>query len=318
MKKTFVVVLAVVALALVVVSGTVWAASSGAAPANQVLAAATPQATTDQAWLGVGVADLNAQLSQRLSLSQTVGVVVTTVAANSPAASAGVKKGDLVTAVNGVAVKTAQNVVDEVRKNKVGDTVTLSITRGTENLSVKVTAQAVPANTRPNILDNLKKKLAPALPSDLNPLQDVPADQRFSHNYGTTRTYTDKDGKVATIYTIPGVVTAISPTSITIKPNNPQGKGGPFSIDGTTRIMAGRGSTGTDAIAVGDQVTVTVVGDSTHASLINKAVANGGLRQFVNPQGGKNFQFNMPNGGMRGGRGNFGNPTPKATPAPGA
>ncbi len=318
MKKMFVVVLAVVALALVVVSGTVWAASNSAAPANQVLAAATPQATTDQAWLGVGVADLNARLSQRLGLSQTVGVVVTSVAANSPAASAGVKMGDLVTAVNGVAVKTAQNVVDEVRKNKVGATVTLSITRGTENVSVKVTAQAAPANTRPNILDNLKNKLkdklAPALPSDLNPLKDVPADQRFSHNYGTTRTFTDKDGKVVTIYTIPGVVTAISPTSITIKPNNPQGKGGPFSIDGTTRIMAGRGSTGTDAIAIGDQVTVTVVGDSTHASLINKTVANGGLRQLANPQGGRNFQFNVPNGGMRGGRGNFGNPTPRQAP----
>ena len=322
MKKLFVVALAVVALALVLVSGTVWAASSNAAPANQVLAAATPQATTDQAWLGVGVADLNVRLSQRLSLSQTVGVVVTTVAANSPAASAGVKKGDLVTAVNGVAVTTAKNVVDEVRKNKVGDTVTLSITRGTENLSLKATAQAAPVSARQRILDNLKdklkNKLAPNLPSDLTPLKDVPADQRFGHNYGTTRTYTDKDGKVVTVYTIPGVVTAISPTSITIKPNNPQGKGGPFSIDGTTRIMAGRGATGTDAIAVDDQVTVTVVGDSAHASMINKTVANGAMRQFMNPQGGKNFQFNVPNGGMRGGRGNFGNPTPRQAPGAGA
>jgi membrane-associated protease RseP (regulator of RpoE activity) len=317
MKRTFVIVLAVVVLALVVVSGTVWAASNSAAPANTVQAAATPQATTDQAWLGIAVVDLNAQLSQRLGLSQTVGVAVTSVTANSPAASAGVKTGDLVTAVNGVAVKTAQNVVDEVRKNKVGDVVTLNITRGTESLSLKATTQATPANMREKLLNGLKGRLSPNLPSDLNPLQDVPADQIFGHNYGTTRTYTDKDGKVVTISTIPGVVTAISPTSITIKPNNPQAKGGPFSIDGTTRIVAGRGTSGTDAIAVGDKVTVTVVGDSAHASLISTTVA-GVLGKLMNPPDGRNFQFNMPNGGLRGGRGFFGKPTPKATPAPGA
>ena len=117
MKKLFVVVLAVLALALVLGSGAVWAATGAAAPTSPVPGAATPQVTTDQAWLGIGVADLTTKLSQALGITGTQGVAVTTVTANSPAATAGVMKGDVVTAVNGTAVKTAQDVVDQVRKN---------------------------------------------------------------------------------------------------------------------------------------------------------------------------------------------------------
>jgi hypothetical protein len=94
--------------------------------------------------------------------------------------------------------------------------------------------------------------------------------QRFANRLGSSSTYKDATGAVVTAFSIPGTVAAISPTSITITPNDPQGRDGPFSIDGSTRIVAGpRGGT-TDAIKVGDKVTVMVLGDSSHASAIRK------------------------------------------------
>jgi len=280
MKKLVVVIVAV-ALALLVVSGTAWAATTGTAGAGEVSAAATPAAGDSQAWLGIAVANLNEKIAQRLKLSQKEGAVVTSVTAKSPAAQAGVKVGDMVTAVNGAAVKTAQDVIDLVRNKKAGDTVTLSIRRGTESLSIKVTAASAPTNRRVN------------LPPEMKGLQAVPGAERFSHNYGSTRTYTDKDGRVTTVYSIPGIVTAISPTSITITPNNPQSRGGPFSIDGMTRVIAGARRAGTDAIAVSDKVIVVVVGDATHATAIRKVQNVGAGQQFRSPPRGQNLQRQM-------------------------
>jgi len=97
--------------------------------------------------------------------------------------------------------------------------------------------------------------------------------ERFANDLGATRTFKDKDGAVKTVYTIPGIVAGISPTSITITPNNPQSRGGPFTIDGATVIKIGPQRGATAGIAAGDMVRVTVMGDEARASAVTKVVA---------------------------------------------
>jgi membrane-associated protease RseP (regulator of RpoE activity) len=290
--------LVVAALAL----ATVVAPRVSAAPAADRSAATTPVPATDQAWLGVTVVTLNAQVAKQYNLDQTEGVAVIDVTADSPAAAAGVQKGDLVKAVNGVAVKTSQEVVAEVRKAKPGDTVTLTLTRAGKDVSVQVKAESMPTRSQGRLpgrtpSDNAKPtpqpgdgtKRMPTLPTELQGLLNL----SFDSIYGSTQTFKDANGNVVTVKWIPGVVTAISANSITIKPNNPQTSGGPYTIDDTTLMRAGRGAAASDAINVDDKVTVVVVGDSTHASIVTSAATLGGGK--IAPFGG-GFHFKTPFG----------------------
>jgi len=313
MKKRGMLVFAVVVLGLALMAGAVAAASPAGATLQAALAPTTPtpgttspqaapKATaTPQAYMGVTVANIDQSLQTKFNLSQTSGVVVANVAANSPAATAGLKAGDVIIAVNGTAVNTAQDVVTAVRALQPGAQITLSISRAGATQTITATAGTAPARAQGQFGMSGRGF---TLPPELNGLlQGVNPSDLFSHNLGSTRTLKDKDGNTVTIYTIPGVVKEISATSITITPNNPQSKGGPYSIDSTTRILTGKSASGTDAIAVNDQVTVVTTGTSNHASVISKGGAmglGGGMLggDFGNHFGGRGF-MRGPNGNQK-------------------
>jgi membrane-associated protease RseP (regulator of RpoE activity) len=252
----------------------------------------------NRAWLGVTLTNVNAQIAQQYNLSDQQGVVIVGVTADSPAAQAGLKEGDEITSVNGVAVSTAQAVVSEVGKVNPGDTISLSIVRGGQSMTITATAGQAPATLPGGNQGQFRQRVPrgnyPATPPELNPLQGVPQGQLFSHDLGSSRSYKDKDGNVVTIDTIPGVVTSISSSSITLTPNNPQSYGGPYSIDDTTIIRAGRGVTDTSGIAVNDQVTVTTVAGSNHASAITKGGFFWGGYPLRIPGSGFNGLFQAP------------------------
>jgi S1-C subfamily serine protease len=63
----------------------------------------------------------------------TAGALVAKIADDGPAAKAGVKERDLITAVEGVRIASPQDVVDAVAKHSPGDTLALSVYRMAEN-----------------------------------------------------------------------------------------------------------------------------------------------------------------------------------------
>jgi len=73
------------------------------------------------------------------------GVQVIAVAAGSPAETAGIEAGDLVTGINGQAV-TEDTVREIVQGFAVGDTVTVDVTRGDESMSLEVVLGKAPAD----------------------------------------------------------------------------------------------------------------------------------------------------------------------------
>jgi serine protease Do len=88
--------------------------------------------------LGVGVQDLTPDLAAYFGVS--AGVLVSNVEADRPAAKAGLKAGDVITAIDGKAVKSPGELVEQLAA-KQGD-VTISLTRDKKALTLKATLDA--------------------------------------------------------------------------------------------------------------------------------------------------------------------------------
>lgn len=84
--------------------------------------------------LGVTVVPLTPQLASYFGVER--GLLVSDVASSSPAESAGIKAGDIITAVNDREVATAQDVVNEVREAQEGATIQVAVTRDRRELTL--------------------------------------------------------------------------------------------------------------------------------------------------------------------------------------
>ncbi len=91
-------------------------------------------------FMGVMLYDLTKEeAAQRgVSLDKNVALV-TSVIEGSPADLAKIEAGDIIASVNGVDVNTIEKLHEEVYKNKIGDTIDVTITRNGKNYKTKVT-----------------------------------------------------------------------------------------------------------------------------------------------------------------------------------
>jgi len=80
-------------------------------------------------YIGVFVTPINGALQSDMGLPDTNGALVKNVEPGSPAAKAGVKAGDVIRQVDGVPMKSNDDVVKAIGNKKVGDTVTLQVLR---------------------------------------------------------------------------------------------------------------------------------------------------------------------------------------------
>jgi serine protease Do len=85
--------------------------------------------------LGMEVADLTAELSQNMGLRHREGVVVTTVEEEGPAATAGIREGDVILEINRARVRTAKEYTAALQKGA-GNPLLLLISRGDSTLYV--------------------------------------------------------------------------------------------------------------------------------------------------------------------------------------
>ena len=121
-------------------SGSINAGVGFAVPSNTVKTVADDLIagrTVQHAYLGVSVGD---------SASGT-GAQVGTVRAGSPAAAAGLKQGDVITAVDGVEVTSANQLTAAVTEHEPGDTLELTVTRNGSTLHLTAKLGTRPATT---------------------------------------------------------------------------------------------------------------------------------------------------------------------------
>jgi len=93
----------------------------------------------------IGVAAQHAPISRRrrmfTSITQDSAVMVGTVEADSPAARAGIKFGDILLSLDGNTITGADDLVRTLTGETIGREVALDVLRGTERLTVKLTPQ---------------------------------------------------------------------------------------------------------------------------------------------------------------------------------
>lgn len=90
--------------------------------------------------IGVGTTQLTKQLAEYFGVTNGKGVLVTAVTENSPAAKAGVKAGDVITAVDGETIEGSGDLSRAINKQKDGE-VTLTIVRDKGQRTIKVTPE---------------------------------------------------------------------------------------------------------------------------------------------------------------------------------
>jgi len=271
--------LVVAAVAGVLVFRAVDGSSASAAPGAQ------DQQQQEKAWMGV----LFARTPDGLTIAQVI--------ADSPADKAGLKRGDVIKAVNGTAVGTAQELRDQLKDKQVGDSVTLNIERDGQTQDVSVTLEAQP---EPLPVAN------PLLPE----LEGIPADQLFSHVQGGQFNFTDEQGNPLTVTIDVGTVASVDTDAKTLTLDLNAGGSKTYTVE--DKDLGAKLSD----LKEGDNVAVMRVGDDVRAVVRGVGALLPGLGR------GRGFGCGRDHMGRFGGwRGDGGGPmmpqeAPEQAPAP--
>ena len=98
---------------------------------------AAPKAS--RPWLGVQPDDLPEELRAQLDLAEGEGLLVIQVMPGSPAEKAGLKKNDVLTKIDGKAVKGEESLASFMSTARVGQEVTLTVLRKSKEQKYQVT-----------------------------------------------------------------------------------------------------------------------------------------------------------------------------------
>jgi Do/DeqQ family serine protease len=141
---------------LVGVNSAIYSRSGGsmgigfAIPVNMVrsviAAALGGGATVKRPWLGATLQSLTKDIADNLGIDRPTGALVVTVAEKGPAAEAGLKRGDVITGVDGQSVDDAEGVGFRLAVKPLGGAAALSILRSGRALSLPLKLAAAPEN----------------------------------------------------------------------------------------------------------------------------------------------------------------------------
>jgi serine protease Do len=98
----------------------------------------------ERGWIGVKVQGVNEGIAESLGMKNVEGALVDEAQADGPAAQAGVQSGDVITAVNGDAVKNSRDLAKKIGGLSPGSKVTLSVQRKGEQKSIALTLKQMP------------------------------------------------------------------------------------------------------------------------------------------------------------------------------
>jgi Do/DeqQ family serine protease len=139
---------------LVGINSAIYSRSGGsmgigfAIPVNMVksviVAAREGGATVRRPWLGATLQSLTKDIADNLGIDRPTGALVVTVAGDGPSFDAGLKRGDVITAVDGQSVEDAESVGFRLAVKPLGGSATLSVLRNGRTLSLPLKLAGAP------------------------------------------------------------------------------------------------------------------------------------------------------------------------------
>ncbi|MCX8998445.1 Do family serine endopeptidase [Rhizobiaceae bacterium BDR2-2] len=118
-----------------------------ATTAKDVVASLIKDGKIERGWLGVQIQPVTKDIADSLGLAEASGALVVSPTENSPGEKAGMKQGDIVTAINGDTVKDARDLARKVASYAPGAEVEVSVWRNGKSEALKVTLGDMPAET---------------------------------------------------------------------------------------------------------------------------------------------------------------------------
>jgi len=94
-------------------------------------------------WLGVYIQPLTKEFAQAYGVSEEKGAIVSDVMPDSPADKAGLRRGDVIIAVNKDKIEGSQELVTKIRGFNSGETINLSVIRQGKQMTVSATLSEV-------------------------------------------------------------------------------------------------------------------------------------------------------------------------------
>ncbi|MFZ0149623.1 MAG: Do family serine endopeptidase [Xanthobacteraceae bacterium] len=113
--------------------------------AKLVVAQLKDKGHVTRGWLGVQIQPVSSDIADSLGLKKAAGAMVDEPQSGSPAAKAGIKSGDVITAVNGVQVKDARELARTIGMMAPDSAVKLDIVRNGEPRTITATLAEVPS-----------------------------------------------------------------------------------------------------------------------------------------------------------------------------
>jgi serine protease Do len=111
---------------------------------KSVVAQLKDKGTVNRGWIGTQIQPITAEIAESLGMKGSEGALVTEPQANGPAAKAGILSGDVITAVNGHAVKDARDLARQIGAMAPGATAKLSVWRKGDEKSISLTLGELP------------------------------------------------------------------------------------------------------------------------------------------------------------------------------
>ncbi len=164
--------------------------------AKMVVAELKKDGHVTRGWLGVQIQPVTPGIADSLGLKKVEGAMVDEPQSGSPAAKAGIKSGDVITAVNGTPVKDARDLARTIGMMAPDSAIKLDIIRQGEQTTVSVTLAQMPNSQQVASNDagqNVEPSGVPHLGLQVAPAKDVSG----AGSEGVVVTGVDPDGPAA-------------------------------------------------------------------------------------------------------------------------
>jgi len=141
-----------------------------ASVASRVIADLRDTGSVQRGWLGVAIQPVGPDLAESLGLNEDAGALIAEVMAGSPAQAGGLKRGDLIQAIDGLAMEEPKDVSRAVANLTAGSTSTFDLWREGRLVTIEIkigaypdepqTAALTPAPETNSVLEGLGLALA--------------------------------------------------------------------------------------------------------------------------------------------------------------